>query len=483
MAFVGVAPPATLTVIQSFVPTQSYVRNLDYGQPAWAENTDRLFFKADSITYRIATQAAVSFDTVPISPPVQSLSWTYDLNFYGPSVKCNPANSTQQQMFDSITDGFANESVFVFSEVNSASWNSSIDPQYLLFSAWSTSFVTSGTPSAMPNVWLPGCTDRTCFFDPLQILIQTSTSSIVCDAVNESFSVTIAYINGTQQFTRREIEPLEKDNLSPFFPSQIENFTFGTSDIPQCEAATASYISHFFALSGLLVGNLTVFPYYTFYDQGSARVGEQWSSISSNIISTALSGCDDIQNSPFKNLPNEIYFNNTFPTQPRICRNQTLLRAIEDLANNITLSYLSSSVLSSPEEKNRSIETSNTVNVYEYNPRNLVLSYGVGFLFTVIAAVIGLYAMIDNGVSHSSDFSAIIATTRNPELDSATRGASLGASPFLADLLKVKLRFGPLLNNNGLSDGEEQIGKEFEYVPHIAFGIENNVGQLKKRGR
>ena len=45
----------------------------------------------------------------------------------------------------------------------------------------------------------------------------------------------------------------------------------------------------------------------------------------------------DLGNNKFENISN-----NLFTKPPWMCRNQTLLKAIEDLANNITISMLSS---------------------------------------------------------------------------------------------------------------------------------------------
>jgi hypothetical protein len=45
------------------------------------------------------------------------------------------------------------------------------------------------------------------------------------------------------------------------------------------------------------------------------------------------------------------------------------------------------------------------------------MSYGITFLLTTQSVCLGLYAFHINGVAHSTYFSAIIATTRNPGLD------------------------------------------------------------------
>ena len=78
-----------------------------------------------------------------------------------------------------------------------------------------------------------------------------------------------------------------------------------------------------------------------------------------------------------------------------------------------------------------------SINIYEYDAEKLVISYGAGELATIIVVIIGFVAFIINGASRDSSFSAIMTTTRNPELDNITIGHSLG--PPSEDLDKTKL--------------------------------------------
>lgn len=84
---------------------------------------------------------------------------------------------------------------------------------------------------------------------------------------------------------------------------------------------------------------------------------------------------------------------------------------------------------------------------------------------------IGLYSLHLNGVSHSLSFSSIIAMTRNADLDSP-HVSSLGALPLKRDIKKTRLKFGPLL------DRSERKVRGPPNTPHIAFGLEKDVGQL-----
>lgn len=74
-----------------------------------------------------------------------------------------------------------------------------------------------------------------------------------------------------------------------------------------------------------------------------------------------------------------------------------------------------------------------TQNIYRYDSHNLILSYSIAAFFTILCACVGFFALHYNGVAHSTAFSAIIATTRNRELDEVSRGHSLGALPLDLD--------------------------------------------------
>jgi len=433
VGLVGIALPATLSIIPRNITVSAPILTLDFSKRSWTANVDPEGWHSDVITQIIATQAASSFDIVRIPPLVKSLDWSYDYSFYGPTMNCSTPSYKEGLGFDQV------------SALLAASDGTTTD---ILYSSWSPLL-----PLDTPNYWNPGWEEiifsESIEADILQLMIQTSTSRIVCNPVNASFDVTIASVNGSQQVTQHQIQVSAEQNI------RILN---------------GAYLAPFFALAALLIGNITV----STANISTYRGNQDISSASTSMVSTSLNACDDIQNSPFRDWFSDSEF------QPGVCRNRTLTQAIEDLANNITLIYLSSSDLSNHNTIFRNITTSNTISIYQYHPLYLFLSYGIGFFFASVAAIIGIYAMIDNGVSHSAAFSTIIATTRNPDLDSLTRGASLGAEPLPKDIKKVKLRFGPLLRTHKVEEIGEKQGKESEEAQHIAFGFEKTVGTLRK---
>lgn len=83
-----------------------------------------------------------------------------------------------------------------------------------------------------------------------------------------------------------------------------------------------------------------------------------------------------------------------------------------------------------------------TRNVYQYSSRYLILSYAAAIVAASIATGIGFYSFSHNGASHSLNFSVLMSTTRNPELDARCQRleGGLDADPLNEELGKVRLR-------------------------------------------
>lgn len=73
-----------------------------------------------------------------------------------------------------------------------------------------------------------------------------------------------------------------------------------------------------------------------------------------------------------------------------------------------------SSPFAPPQHVNVSLETYH--NVYHYDQVTLWIAYGLAILFTLLAAVAGMAALIINGASYSDNFSTIVRISRTAEL-------------------------------------------------------------------
>jgi hypothetical protein len=63
---------------------------------------------------------------------------------------------------------------------------------------------------------------------------------------------------------------------------------------------------------------------------------------------------------------------------------------------------------------------------------------------TLLSLMVGLRALVINGVSHRTSFSSIMCSTRSETLDSLTLGPFLAAEPLAKEVLNVRLKFGLL---------------------------------------
>lgn len=79
-------------------------------------------------------------------------------------------------------------------------------------------------------------------------------------------------------------------------------------------------------------------------------------------------------------------------------------------------------------------------NAYSYDPRNLLIAYGIGILFSLIVVIFGLLCIKSASVSYTNSFSTIVRTTRNSELDAVVPSAETsGAEPLSKHLSNVRL--------------------------------------------
>jgi hypothetical protein len=80
----------------------------------------------------------------------------------------------------------------------------------------------------------------------------------------------------------------------------------------------------------------------------------------------------------------------------------------------------------------------NTVPLYEYRSLNLRLAYGMAVLVAVIANVLGLIAVVKNGVTVNRAWTSIVGSTADIKLHEEEHRARRGSLPLPKDV-EVKL--------------------------------------------
>jgi hypothetical protein len=172
------------------------------------------------------------------------------------------------------------------------------------------------------------------------------------------------------------------------------------------------------------------------------------------------------------------------PRDVPLTRNLSFREVIEEMSRNVTLSYFSDARYLSPNNTEAAVTTTNPVNVYHYNIRNLVLAYTVAFGASALAVVMGLYVFVTNGcLNRTANFSAILcATIRNPglgnliersttQVDAKYNSSSMIASP---EVLKLGLKYGALLDDH-VSDMERREAGDVDSTSIEAFGVPGQV--------
>lgn len=101
----------------------------------------------------------------------------------------------------------------------------------------------------------------------------------------------------------------------------------------------------------------------------------------------------------------------------------------------------------------------NYVNVYFYNKLNLLSAYLLATVMTVLMVFLGFYALVKNGVASDINFSTIMLTTRNTDLDELAKGSCLGGNPLPKRLREEKMMFGVIKEPTKQEAGHTAIGQ------------------------
>ncbi|KAL3419653.1 hypothetical protein PVAG01_08151 [Phlyctema vagabunda] len=482
----GLTPAATLSVqpksqastVDGSIPFPNY---FDPNLSWW---TGRFPIGSDSVTPspRLQTIALeTAFSSLVTPPATQYVNSSFEVHFYGPSVQCNDSSPAQNLAFRDLMDGFSSSGLYVKSTAEPDGGAQTFDGERMLvYSAFSptigdNNILSVGGPALLNNWDAPLLSLDDDGYSAQQLWILTADGNMVCSLVNASFTVGYNYTDGVGVVSHQSIKVLPAADGS-------NSTAIETGAIALTDRTRMPYFAAFAAFASNLFGNITLNNNGQNCPPDCGEGGLNGASISidqatSHILATALAACPEIS----KNWWSQKYnFTSDFPNDASLCRNQTLRRAIEDLANNVTISTLSNPGLMS--NTTATIAYSTIENVYEYDTQSLWISYGILIGAGVIAVVIGVLSLISNGVYHNASFSAILATTRNRDLDHAAEGMCLGETKGMGE---ERLMFGVLTPpvNQHRQEGTERgrSGEEEEgELKHIAFGLEESVIRLKK---
>lgn len=443
---------------------------------------------------KIVSESSLNMKVTP--PPAPALNSSFSIQFYGPTVQCNDSTPQQEAAFLSFMKHMAGEAlIFTAQQIESGNYTSNPDVGgqgdatgvygALVLSAFSPTVYNVNNPYSGfltddSNNWPPEL-DYSDTTGSQTIWIQLSNQTFVCMAVNASFDIGFEYSNGVGSISHQNIRVLPADGTD-----QDLNGTNGIDlsyDAVYGNSSSSAYFTSFLALGSNIFGNVSLENTNQGCKGGPQAGCDKANSPfdlqveTSRAALTGLIACDEIAHNYWYDTYNIPSNESNFPSEPWMCRNRTLARGIEDLANNLTISMLSSTNFTT--NATTQITSFTTQNVYRYDKRNLFISYGVVIVVTMIVVLVGIVSLIKNGVYHDEFFSTIMATTRNPDLDAMSQGACLG---FTKDIAANKLMFGVLVQNGSPKmQGGVSPDKGFGgAVGHAAFGLEGSVIRLRK---
>ncbi|KAI0553229.1 hypothetical protein F4679DRAFT_500682 [Xylaria curta] len=464
-----IIPPGTLSVIlvsDSHLVTQ-HVPNVDFtsfnyvaGMPMSLPASDDEFvynvyeYSGPNIEVeKVAIAVATRGDILPIGAPAENSSWA--VNFYGPSLSCGPMKDSVQALV----------------EQNIAEWLGDAIIQPDVYLCWHTNSLpmTSHESSYRNTTPLPiidkvfSTGDKRGPFTPLYIALLPSElatslkrvenpSFLQCDLYNASYYVEIRYESGVQNI-KFDIGRLEAvGNVFQVIGRSIDN-NGGTCDLVEyppiqkespCVIDTGlmqrlSYTGILDAFSQVIKGSVV--------DLFSPDVG-------TNIFATNLINTPELEylvrNSKNQTIQTQFMLNNMsqgggLSNLGGTLSQPSLLRLIEEMFTNLTISLMSSDLLQpnrtspfSPPPVNVTINIFKPV--YSYSPTNLWIAYGAAILASSLALIAGTMALVSNGASYDSNFSSILRAASGAVLSfPIQRQDAHGAAPLPKYLRTAKV--------------------------------------------
>lgn len=424
----AVVAPATLSVVfKPFGPDTGTSAVPYFDLTAWVPNDNNTFaaslFNIEVIaaaTFTGASQrtkkliaSVVYGGDIVIIPSPCSANCSYQVEFHAPTLSCENLGNTP-----------LNKSVENIDLAQPGYYRATLEPvgRYpgdgdLLLK--NRLLINTYTSKLNPN--------GTTIDDPLLADIQ----NVLCTPYNATYFVKITFTNGRPVFTVQDLQLLT--------PLDESSETMGGANGSINDGIKA------WPARGLIEGIYDVLLGRMSYTGDLSQVVENTTITSTRLAESVL-------------LSGEIYWRFRFVPDLHL--------AIEEITHNLTLSLFSFT------DKTAEVETSTytTRLVFQYSRATLLTTYCAAAVATLLCLVVGLVALVRNGIASDVSFSRVLVTTRNPELDKITRGACLGGDPLPKDLWKTRLRFGELWG----TAGEEMAGGA-----HAGFGVEG-VTPLRK---
>ena len=385
---------------------------------------------------------------------------TYSQTFYGPLVECQDANSTVASQIDAVAKEEKEKLPSSTQEVSN---------EYLAFVP--TASHTNSTSSYLLSADLANELEDPFPFNQiwLKFMRNNGTSEgtedatlyhphyLLCECVNSSIHVNFSWTNGTQS-----LSDIKTNTLNTV--SHPWNFSESNTD-----KLILAYSAFMLAFSSQIVGSMSFLQDIGTSAESNTTMGDDieanrtYGDISTHLAQTSLIGSSDLNDYFIKNHdlksdgpPTELFSTDRLDDMA-LARNRTLDVLIEELAFNTTISLLTHERFAPHVSTN--VTFSESPLIFVYSSRNLLLTYGITLLVSLIAVALGLVAILANGLSHNNTFFSIVGATGGLHDDVDLRlnkREQLGALPLHDELAKRKLVFSSPGQKEGLIHGQEE---------------------------
>ncbi|OJD38901.1 formylmethionine deformylase-like protein [Diplodia corticola] len=277
----------------------------------------------------------------------------------------------------------------------------------------------------------------------------TVPTFLTCQLWNVSRTANISTTNGVQSVQVTGTKLLNKFDraFQPLYPEDVEKDTFATEEV--------FYTAFFLGMAKRLLGFIG-----TTKIQDSV-VSDPPASIQETVLTSSTEYVAMARN-----------ISTYYSSSSAIDSDRPLAMMIEELAQNISLNLMTRDFFSKRVPWN--VTRVDRITVYTYDPRNLLLAYGIATVSTFLMVCAGFFAYRSNGASYSSAVSTFICTTQNPDIKDIISDQTSGAQPLPADIAKTKLRFGIVKRRETGGGMLSQRG----WTETIGFGVEGTVGAL-----
>ncbi|KAL2427016.1 hypothetical protein ABEF95_006770 [Exophiala dermatitidis] len=351
--------------------------------------------------------------------PVPAVNSSYTVDFYGPSLQCQPPPADFNQSFQTlITD--LEQGKLLYLQILYLSWRPNATDNL----PWLQTLLEDGFAESGSSLIGPADQPATLYFafgEPHSLAL------LQCTMMNASYVVDISNSDGIQTQHVREVTP--QGSITT-----IAGYQTAADDTLRKIMAYQSILASFF---GILQGSI-IHP--------QSADTNTWSTDTTQIMATSLGLTDELY--PILTESDELT-DYTAVAEPDVASSgKPFARSAEELFQNITLSLMAferyRTNFSNTEQKHTptNVTVFSPYIVYRYSPKNLILAYAsaAGVCLTII--VIGSIVLFTSGKSFTNNFTTVMRTTNNSKVEAlVTQDDKDGGDPLPKHLAKATFDF------------------------------------------